>query len=362
MSVRIHSIDALRGFAMMWISGAAGIITSLDNIFDANWTKFLNRQLEHAEWMGCRFYDLIMPLFLFLTGCAMVFSFDKRLRRDGKIKAYRHIFLRVLILWALGIIAAGVADGWDWYHLVFFSDVLQAIAVGYVAASFLLLLKNLRWQIAATLGLLCGYFGLLHFVPVPGHGAGVLTLDGNLAAYVDAKVMFFHDYGYTCILTSMTWTVTVMIGCFAGRYLKWPHVDGPRKFLHFLLAGIGLMATGFLLTSYDPCIKRIWTVSYTLISGGACLIFLGCFYFLFDVRKLHRWAYPLIIVGANSLFVYVVFSYGRIVDLAAVVDRGISGLEPYTSPFYPLIVSILGFSLMLIVLGSMYKRRVFIRV
>ena len=187
---RIMSIDALRGFDMFFIIGGERIFASLHDVFNRPQTEWIRTQLTHVKWEGFRFEDLIMPLFLFIVGVVMPYSFDKRLDADhGKMRLYLHILRRTVILFVLGMIAQGNLLEYDLSKLHIYSNTLQAIAAGYIIAAIIMLNLGLRWQIATTGILLLLFWALMMLVPFPGRGADVLTPDSNLAIYID-RVIF----------------------------------------------------------------------------------------------------------------------------------------------------------------------------
>jgi predicted acyltransferase len=213
---RLLSLDALRGFDMFWIIGGHAIVAGLGRGLNDPWfNRHILPQVEHVQWEGFAAWDLIMPLFLFMVGTAMPFSFAKRLAQgQGRGRLFLHVLYRVVILWILGMIAQGRLLEYDISKLRLFSNTLQAIAAGYLISSILLLTLRPRWQFAVTAALLLVYWGLLMLVPVPGHGAGKLTPDGNLAIYIDKLILgrFQDGTSYTWILSSMTFACTVMMG------------------------------------------------------------------------------------------------------------------------------------------------------
>ena len=176
-SGRVVSIDALRGFDMFWIIGGATVIQSLAAAWNLPALNWLSAQMEHVEWEGFHFIDLIFPLFLFLIGAAVPFSLEKRIARGDSLRQiYCHIVLRVVILVVLGMMVNGSLLS---YHLAEFEltySVLQMLALGYLVAAILYLHFGLAWQIVATLAMLIGYWALLAFVPGPGHQVGVVCV------------------------------------------------------------------------------------------------------------------------------------------------------------------------------------------
>ena len=127
---RILSVDALRGFDMLWITGGATIFMTLNEAVHSPFTEAMAEQMEHVPWQGFNFLDIIMPLFLFVTGVSMPLSFKKRLQRPQGATLAKHIVKRVVILWILGMIAQGNLLTYDWSQIAFFSNTLQAIAAG----------------------------------------------------------------------------------------------------------------------------------------------------------------------------------------------------------------------------------------
>jgi len=361
---RLDSIDALRGMDMIWIIGLATVVKELDRWLETPFTHWLQGQMGHAEWEGFTFMDIIMPLFMFITGCSMVFSFSKRLERDGKRKLYMHVLIRVAILWVLGMIFQGKLLDLKWENLQFFSNTLQAIAIGYLGSSLILLCKTLRAQIIWVASLLLIYWALLHFVPVPGHGAGVLTVEGNLAAYVEEAIAGIHDdsRAYTWFLSSLTFVVTVMLGCFSGRILNAKETLPKLRLKQLLIYGSATFFGGLLFMLVDPCIKRIWTSSFTLISGGLCILLLALFYWVVDLRKCKWWTYPFVVIGSNPIFAYMIFSYNKFFNSQKFVEQFLRGLKPWLGEAYPFVMACAGLGFTCYILHVMYKKKIFIKI
>jgi predicted acyltransferase len=360
-SGRLTSIDALRGFDMFWIIGGDWIFRGLVNACQWRWLKDLAPQMKHVEWQGFHFIDLIMPLFLFITGASMPFSFAKRLGAGGSnTPLYLHIIKRVVILFVLGIIAQGNLLAYDLSKLKLFSNTLQAIAAGYLIASVIMLNLGVRWQVIVTAGLLLGYWALLAWVPVPDHGAGVLTPEGNLAIWLDHRILgrFQDGTPYTWILSSMTFACTVMMGVLAGQLLRSGMRPG-AKALWLLVAGIGCCAVGWGWDKWFPIIKHIWSSSFVLYSGGISLVLLGLFYLLIDVWGWRRWAFGFTVIGMNAIAVYMAT---RLFDFRRIADVFVKGLNPYVGPWDELIRGAAGFVLVWLILYWMYRKKSFVRI
>ena len=181
-TMRLASLDALRGFAMFWIIGGSIIIRQIAKASGHPWLARLSVHMEHVEWEGFRFIDLIFPLFLFMIGVAIPYSLGKRLARgDGRGRIYRHLVVRVLILVVLGMMVNGSLLSYDPAQFELTYSVLQMLALGYLVAAILFLNFRLRGQIVATAVMLAGYWALLAFVPGPGHEIGKFARDATWA-------------------------------------------------------------------------------------------------------------------------------------------------------------------------------------
>ena len=360
---RVMSIDALRGFDMFWIIGGGAIFRSLHTALDRPATEWLNVQLSHVRWEGFRPWDLIMPLFLFVVGVVMPFSLNKRLAKgDTKKQLYIHIIKRTVILFILGMIAQGHLLEYDLSKLHIFSNTLQAIAAGYLVSAILILNLKLVWQIATTGILLVLFWALMMLVPVPGHGAGVLTPDGNLAIYLD-RIIFGSfidgtDPPYTWILSSMVFPCTVMLGVMAGHLLR-SNKDAKIKVLWLLAVGAGCLVAGLIWNQAFPIIKHLWTSSFVLYSGGFCFLLMALFYLVIDVLGFRKWAFGFVVIGSNAIAVYMATHLVSFRDIVGVFVRG---LEKYAGNWYPLIQASAGFALVWLILWWMYRKKTFIKI
>jgi predicted acyltransferase len=360
---RLISIDALRGFDMFFIIGGERILASLHDVFGRPETEWIRTQLTHVKWEGFRFEDLIMPLFLFIVGVVMPYSFDKRLNADhGKMRLYLHVLKRTAILFVLGMIAQGNLLEYDISKLHIYSNTLQAIAAGYIIAAIIMLNLGLRWQIAATGILLLLFWALMMLVPFPGRGVDVLLPDGNLAIYID-RVIFgpFIDGTeppYTWILSGMTFACTVMLGVMAGHLLRSDKV-GIRKVLWLLAAGGGCIVAGLLWSLFFPIIKHIWTSSFVLFSGGLCFMLLALFYLVIDVLGFRKWAFGFVVIGMNAIAVYMAT---HLINFRNIGGVFVEGLEKYAGNWYPFIYATAGFAVVWLILWWMYRKKTFVKI
>jgi predicted acyltransferase len=359
---RVRSIDALRGFDMFWIIGGGAIFASLDEVFHSSVTAWIKTQLTHVEWEGFRFEDLIMPLFLFIVGVVMPYSFDKRLATDGRKQVLVHVIRRTIILFILGMIVQGHLLEYDLSSLHIYSNTLQAIAAGYLISAIFMLYLGLVGQIVATGILLLSFWAFMALIPVPGHGAGVLTPDENLAIYIDRIILGHFIDGtnppYTWILSSMTFPCTVMLGVMAG-YLLRSDRNAMVKVLRLVVAGVGCLVVGLVWSPVFPIIKHLWTSSFVLVSGGLCFLLLALFYLVIDVLGFRKWAFGFVVIGMNAIAVYMATHLISFRNIAGVF---VQGLEKYTGNWYPLISASAGFALVWLILWWMYRKKTFIKI
>ena len=303
---RLMSVDALRGFDMLWIIGGAEVIVSLGKATGLGFLGNLEVHFDHS-WGQFHFYDLIMPLFLFIVGVVMPVSFGNRLRRgENKKTLYRHVIRRVVILYILGLIASGHLLTFDSSKMHLWTDTLHAIAVGYLVSSILILETTRKWQIIITSSLLVLYWLVMAFIPIPGKGAGIFEPDTNLALYVDNLVLghWQEGMGWTYILTNMTFVCSVMLGVFAGQIL----ITGSgqlKKTALLVLLGVSCMIAGKIWGIWFPIIHHLWTSSLVLYAGGLSFLLLALFYLVIDVWNFKKWAFFFVVIGMNAIAVYV---------------------------------------------------------
>ena len=337
---RVASIDALRGFDMFWIIGGDAICRSLPAVTNAPWTRFLASQVEHNVWAGFTFYDLIFPLFLFIIGAVLPFSLLKRAEGGQERKRiYLHVVKRALLLILLGLIAGGVLQ-FDFANMRWMG-VLQRIGVCYLLVALLVLKTKVRTQIAVFVGILLLYWAALALIPVPGHGAGVITPEGSLHSYVDQKVLpgkisaeFYGPGDSLGVLSTPSAACSLLLGVFAGYWLK-TNRSGKSKTLGLAAGGVVCLAIGYVWGLAFPIIKHIWTSTYVLWAGGWCLLLLALFYWLIDVKGRSRWAFFFVVIGTNAILVY----FGQqVVDFDAISKFFLTGIERYAGLIAPLVI------------------------
>jgi predicted acyltransferase len=370
---RIASVDALRGFSIFWLIGGDGAIWALADMSSGKGPvvsgigRFLGLQLHHVAWEGFQFYDFIFPLFIFVTGVAIVFSLSRLAEREGLWQAHVRVLRRSLLLYGLGLIYyGGISHHWADIRYV---GVLQRIALCYLFASLFFLNFNLRGMMVAYVSLLLGYWALMTFVPVPGVGAGSFAPDANLANWLDARYLPGRLWDKTRdpegMLSTLPAIGTCLLGVFAGLLLKDERLAAQSKSLWLIGAGIALVAAGHLWGLQFPVIKAIWTSSFVLVAGGYSLILLGVLHQIIDVWGLRRWSTIFVWLGVNAVMLYFLnnlFGFEpfalRFVggDLSALIDH-------FTTRGTGLFLAhLLGLTFAIALAGFFYRRKIFLRV
>ena len=354
---RLASLDVLRGFSLFMLVGLQHVLVML--LSTANLPAFdgVLYQLDHEVWQGLRVWDMVMPLFLFMSGTSMPFSLAKYTCGElSRRHAITKILRRVLLLWLLGMVVQGNLLTLDWSQLKFYTNTLQAIAAGYLITSFAMLLlgssiKRLALSAATLLVLYC----------VPMLVVGDFTPEDNLANLIDAAVMGSRrgDPSYTWILSSLTFGVTVMLGAIAGCIMRQKTNSTHGAAVWLTASGVLMIVLSLLLSGIEPVIKRIWSGSFTLLSGGICFLLMAVAYWLIDVRKSCRCLLWLKIYGMNSIVAYMI---GETVNFRSVVESVSYGLQPLLNDYYAVWLCFGNFAIVFAILYVLNRAGIFLKV
>lgn len=360
-SERIMSIDVLRGFDMLLIIVADRFFRNLHKAADTEITGFLATQFSHPKWFGFHFYDIIMPLFLFVVGAVIPFSMGKRLRTTDQVAdIYPHLIRRFVILFILGWIVQGKLLELDINQFRIFSNTLQAIAVGYIFSviAFIYLSKKARyWLFAACLIV----YALLLTVPyVPGEGRSVLLPDKNFAIYVDRLIMGRFDDGtqYSWLLTGFGFTATTLSGLFAGEILK-SASDKKSKLKNLLILGAAGIVLGLIWNIWHPIVKKIWSSSFVLFSSGISFLLLALFFYIVDIKKWQNWSFFLRVIGMNAITAYVL---SHVISFPGIAHQVLFGFEQYLGEYYAVLTTLGGFGILYALLWYMYRNNTYIKI
>ena len=361
---RLQSLDTLRGFDMLMLMAGCSIIATLAEATGWGWLETLALQTEHVEWEGFRFYDLIFPLFMFVSGVAIPYAIHSKLEKGvARSRLLRKIFTRLLALVALGLLYNGATQ--RGFTDLRYASVLSQIGIGYFFAALIFLYsRNIRISALWLVGLLAAVTILQLFVPVPGYGAGSFEPAGTINAWLDQRLVpgrlydeVFDPEGFLCSVSAIAVT---LLGAFAGYLIRSTKLDPSRKSLYILIAGAVLVIVALAVSPVYPVIKKMWTVPYVLMSGGVSAILLALFYYVIDVRGSKNWTLFFRVYGMNSITIYV---GARIVSFYAISRFFLNWISVHFSEEWGAVFIALGvLALQEGVLYFLYKRKIFLRV
>jgi len=354
---RLVSIDALRGFDMFWIMGGDFLLRSFRKIYDCPFTREMEIQMEHVPYEGFHFYDLIFPLFLFIVGVSISLSLSRHIEKEGINTALKHIVIRSVILYLLGVFyMGGINSGVNNIYLV---GVLQRIAVAYFFAALIFCFVKIRGIVAIIVILLVGYYAILALVPVPGYGKPSFEQGRNLAHFIDQQWLPGQKFEGT-ILSTLGAVANVLIGVIIGTFLKTPDILDQRKVVKLFMIGFTCLVAGYLWGIWFPIIKLIWTSSYVLVACGYGILLLAIFYQIIEIWKFKKWANPFVWIGMNSITIYIAASILRFRKLSV---RFIGGeVKDWLGNYYELITALIVLLFVFWLARFLYKKNIFIRI
>jgi predicted acyltransferase len=364
---RMASLDVFRGLTI-----AGMILVNNPGSWEAIYSP-----LEHAAWHGWTPTDLIFPFFLFIVGVSITLALGRRNDSGGPKRAlYLKIIRRSLIIFGLGLFLAGFPR----YDLstLRIPGVLQRIAVCYLTASVIFLNTKWRTQAIIAASLLLIYWAMVVWIPVPGFGAGDLSMEGNLAAYVDRTIFGQHTwkplYDPEGILSTMPAIATTLVGVLIGQWLQVRRSE-LEKVAGMFVAGASLVVAGWAWGFWFPINKALWTSSYVLLTAGLALQLLAVCFWLVDIKGVRRWAKPFLIFGTNALAVYFLSElFSRILSLVTFTRTDGSAVDSQTLVYENLFASWISprsasllFAISIVMLwlcvaAILYRKRIFIKV
>lgn len=362
--LRLHSLDALRGFDMLWIIGGAAVVHGLARVTDAPWIKTLNTQMTHVNWEGLHAFDLVFPLFMFLSGITIPYALDGKLG-DGRLTragAMKKTLRRVLTLIVLGALYNGALASSETPRL---ASVLGQIGIAYAAAVVVhLFVPKITTRLGILLAIPCVIAALQLLVDLPGYGAGILTRAGSFNGLVDRTFLPGRLYGKTydpegllCIFASATLPIA---GALTGTWLRCPKSSPWRRAAGLAGAGLLCLAAGYASWNAGyPAIKALWTAPFILLALGWSLLAFTAFHTVIDLGRMERLATPLRIIGMNSIAIYLAARFLPFDTASRLLFGRFATLAGESGP----IVHALGVILIeWTLLAWMYRRKIFITV
>ncbi|MCA9230823.1 MAG: DUF5009 domain-containing protein [Planctomycetales bacterium] len=388
-SQRLGSIDAYRGLAMLLMVGEATHLCRVASHYpDSQTWQWLCYHQSHVPWVGCSIHDMIQPSFTFLVGVALPFSIASR-RRRGQSTSWLtiHAFYRALVLVVLGIFLRSMGHSQTNFTFV---DTLTQIGLGY-GFLFLLGLRPKRDHGIALAAILLATWMAFAVYPLPNESfdyesVGVANdwehlatgfeahwnKNANISADFDRWFLnlfprenpYQYDGGGYQTLSFVPTLATMILGLIAGGFLR-SERPAARVLASLVAVGIACLALGYSLDGLGICplVKRIWTPSFVLVSGGWCLLVLGLFYWIIDGMQFRRWAFPLIVIGMNSITIYCMsWTMKGFVESTIRTHFGNDFAGFLGEPLEPLVMGSLIVLAFWLILFWMYKRKIFLRI
>lgn len=354
---RVLSVDFFRGFTMfMLVTGIAGVFNGLvEQGKGGAIIALLVKQFDHAEWNGLYAWDLIQPFFMFIVGVAMPFSLSNRMARgDSWKKSFYHALTRSFWLLVLGFMLGAGNKSFS------LTNVLAQLSVTYIIA-FLLMQKEIKWQLLVSFGMILLSDLLYRFWPVVGYNQP-FTPDQNFGSWVDVaitgKLASDHWVAFNAIPTTAHTIWGVVVGLLLMK--DWSH---NRKILTLVIVGLIGIIIGYLMDPFIPIIKRVCTSSFIIVSGGYCLLAMAFSYWLIDVMKFRKVSLFFAIVGMNSIFIYLFSNLGGKQILTRMAKPFTSRLFFWTNDIAINMITVVVVAAMVwYMCYFLYKRKIFIRI
>lgn len=392
------ALDTYRGFVMLLMMAEVLHLSRVARAYpDSAFWRVLAFHQTHAEWVGCSLHDLIQPSFSFLVGAALPYSLASRL---GQGVGFRKLFWRALrrafILVALGIFLRSLHSPMTNFT---FEDTLTQIGLGYPFLFLLGLARSERILWGTFAAILSAYWLAWALYPAPGPGfpwasvgvpaewphhlsgfAAHWDKNSNAGAAFDQWFLnlfprpqrfVFNSGGY--LTTSFVPTLgTMTLGLIAGRWMRefrQQQENGnlalPELWRRLVGAGVAGVLLGSALhwAGICPIVKRIWTPSWTLFSGGLCFLLMAGFLWAIEARQWRRWTFPLVVIGANSIAAYcIAHLWERFFEDSLRIHLGANAFAFLGAGPQPLLQGLAVLTCYWLVLAWMYRRKIFLRI
>jgi predicted acyltransferase len=362
-NIRLKSLDALRGFDMLFIMGFASWVVAVCNLFPScGWSEWLSGQMEHVDWNGVVHHDTIFPLFLFIAGISFPFSLAKQ-RSGGK--SQKQIILKIirrgLLLVLLGCVYNGLF-GFDFQNMRY-ASVLGRIGLAWMLAALLFVYAKVNVRIIIATIILVGYWLLMWLIP---SGNDPFSLENNLVGKIDVVLLpgrlhegFFDPEG---IFSTLPAIVTAMLGMFTGQFVRLPEerFSGNKKTVYMLIAAALLLIIGTIWSHWFPINKKLWTSTFVCVVGAYSLFMFAVFYYIIDVKNKYRWSFFFRIIGLNSITIYLA---QRIIGFRHISDFFLDGITGHFSETIAQVINLTGYvAVCWLFLYFLYKQKIFLKI
>ncbi|MCT4589462.1 MAG: DUF5009 domain-containing protein [Carboxylicivirga sp.] len=361
MNKRLNSLDVLRGMDMIWIIGLEHIVRVIANNHDNALFNWIESQTHHG-WEGLRLYDLIFPLFMFISGVSIYLSTKKQLANNvPKKKIALKVIRRGLTLILLGVIYNGL--GYVELSELRVASVLGQIGVGYLFTSLIVLYfpsTKIQWFFFG--GIVLSYTILQLFIPSPLGAAGSFG-EHSINAWFDQTFLLGRRYNGAFdpegILCNFSGIATTLAGCLITPILTSSTLTTKNKLLKLYAMGTSALIIGFSASFVYPIIKSMWTSTFNLAAIGFSTIYLTTIYYIVDIKKFDRWTYIFKIIGLNSITIYLLH---RFVNFQSISHKFLHNLGELLGSYSDAIIWSGALALQLIILHMLYKHKIFLKV
>ena len=362
---RLFSLDALRGFDMLFIMGFAGWVVAFCNLFPSSevMTWFAS-QMRHVEWDGLTHHDTIFPLFLFVAGISFPFSMAKQ-RAAGKSekRIIVKIISRGLVLVLLGLVYNG------FFKLEFetlrCASVLARIGLAWMFAALLFMKFKPKVLAVVAVVILVGYWLMMWLIP---GGTDPYSFENNLVGTIDRVLLpgrliygdnYFDPEG---LLSTLPAIVTAMLGMFTGQFIRISseRISGNRKTLYMVGAACVLLIVGMLWNLVFPINKKLWSSSFVCVVAAYSLFLFALFYYVVDVKGYRRWTLFFRVIGMNSITIYLAQQIIGFRQISRFFIGGIAGKFP---EIVANLVNATGYIIVCwLFLYFLYRKKIFLKV
>ena len=366
---RLLSVDAIRGFDMVWILGAEGLFSALFTLSGFTLFQSLSNQFQHSEWHGFTFYDLIFPLFIFISGVTLGIANKSLIDTPWSVrkKIYAKAFVRLLLLCFFGLL---YNHGWGQGipaepENIRYASVLMRIGLAWFFSALIVWHFQLRTQIIIGSLILVGYWVLLSFVPTPKGEIGLLTLDHSWNSWVDQHLLPGITYRNLAtdpegLLSHIPAIVNGLAGVWAGRILTQISWSQMIRLTRLVIASLVCLIVGYLWGLFFPVNKTLWTSSFVLVTVGWSGLLLALFYWTIDLLNWRKVGLAFGVIGSNAILLYLLsslFNWQYFVSSLAggFIQASLTSMQPLLS------VSLL-VSIQWLVAYYLYQRKIFFKI
>lgn len=386
---RLTSADVYRGFVMLLMMAEVLHFGEVSEVLpESTFWSFLAFHQDHVEWVGCSLHDMIQPSFSFLVGVVLPYSIASRLTQESSFsKVFVHALKRSLILILLGIFLRSQYKTQTYFT---FEDTLSQIGLGYPIL-FLLGFRSQKVQISALVVILLGYWLAFALYPLPDANFDYASVgvakdwEHNLTGFAahwnkntnfawafdqwflnlfPREKIFIRNGGGYSTLSFIPTLGTMILGLLAGNILK-SDILPNEKLKKFVILGISGLVIGLILNRLGICpnVKRIWTPTWVIFSGGICFLFLAFFYWIIDIKEKSNWAYFLKVIGMNSIAAYCIAdALGVYISKSLKIHLGENYATIFGVPYQPLVHGSLMLLIYWLLLQWMFKKKIFIKI